>query len=458
MLPLFEGAGSANDLTRWAAAVSLVEKSSFEISWTRQLIGEKFSDVTRFKDGSVYSNSPPGIAVMSAPFYALVRVILGNPTPDNVVTSWLVLRFIIASLPLLILAIWLIGMEVDTFSLGVLLFATPLFPYSLVYSSHVLVAVLVYFAFRLIYDTRRVSPERCFHAGLMTGFALLCEFEAIIPLVIFGLGLTFTDSRERLRRLLFYFSGAVPFILVIAIYSQLVFGSPIAMLSNYEANMPGLSRLYALLVSPSSGLFFFAPVLLFSVLAVFDSSDRSFRRHHIKLVTIFLTFLAALTITARNPVPAIGASGLIIIIPLMLDSFFDGETEDFPSVGRGALFVISLLLCTVPVFTYSFAPSELSFPHNSFWQPLLYQAKEFTPTLAGAFGAQTGIWTILPPMILLVFAIFFVWRDAKYPVRFAAGILAGILLVGNYMFLISLEKQKAEPFLRKVEQLKLGNK
>ncbi|MGI8669813.1 MAG: hypothetical protein ACR2J3_08190 [Aridibacter sp.] len=41
LLPLFSNNGSANDLTRWATTVSLVENTSFEISWTKDLIGDR---------------------------------------------------------------------------------------------------------------------------------------------------------------------------------------------------------------------------------------------------------------------------------------------------------------------------------------------------------------------------------------------------------------------------------
>ena len=450
LLPLFPGEGSANDLTRWATTVSLVENNSFEISWTKDLVNTEFSDVTITKDGKIYSNKSPGVTLLSAPFYAITKVILGKPTSENVRTSWFILRFIIASLPLLVLAIWLLGMEVDAYSLGVFLFATPLFPYSLLYYSHVLVAVLVYFAFRLIYDTRRVFPERCFSAGLLTGFAFLCEFSAIIPLIIFGLGLITTESRERFRRIFFYVAGIAPFIFAMALYYQLIFGSPLAMLSHYEFTPPTFSGLYEILVSPSRGLFFFSPVLLFSLFAVFDSDDRGFRRHRIKLATILFTILAVIGFAEKYGGDGVAARHLIIVIPLLLDSFFDGEIEDYSSLWRGFLFAVSFLFCTIPVLTYPFSSVELQFPHNSFWQTLLYESNLFTLTLANTFGYLNSVWTILPVMLGLLLAVYLVWRDAKFPFKFAVGVFAGFLLVGNYMFLIDLEVQKAKPFIEKV--------
>ncbi len=403
LLPIFPNvSGSANDLTRWATTVSLVENFSFEISWTKDLIGGEFSDVTKTKDGKIYSNKPFGISLLSAPFYAITKVIIGKPTKENIRTSWLVMRFLIGTLPLLFLGIWLYGNEVEAFSLGVLLFATPLFPYSLLYYSHVLVAVLIYMAFRLIYDSHKTLPERSFKAGLLCGFALLCEF------------------------------------------------SPFAFLSHYELAYPTLSSLYEFSISPSHGLFFFSPILLFSIFTFFVSEHGGSTRHFVKIAAIVFTFVAIIGFAEKYSGNSIGARHLIIIIPLMLDSFFDGEIEDYWSYLRGFLFVISFLFCTIPMLTYAFAPPELQFPHNSFWLPLLYENNFFTTTIANAFGIINNIWTILPAMILLLLAIYFVWRNAKFPLKFAIGLLLGILIVGSYMFLIDLESKTAKPFINKI--------
>ena len=432
-------------MTRWATTISLVEKSSFEISWTKKLVGGKFNDITTFEKGKIYSNHSPGISIISAPFYALTRVIIGDPTENNVHISWLIMRFIVGSLPLLLLAFWLYGNEVDAYSIGALLFATPLFSYSLLYYSHVLVAILVYFAFRLIYDSRRVFPERCFSAGFLAGLAFFCEYTAIIPTIVFGIGLLLTEPRERFRRLLFYTSGVAPFIFGLALYYQFVFGTPLAIFSQFELTYPTFSNIYQFLISPSRGLFFFSPILLFSILNFFSSQDKGFRRHRIKIATILITFFFVVGFAEKHGDAAIGARHLIIIIPLLLDSFFDGETEEFPSLMRGFIFTISFLFCTIPMLTYSFAPALLEFPHVSFWQPLLFETNWFTLTMASTFGFANGLWTILPAAILLLLALFFVWRDVRFPFRFALAILAGVLLVGNYMFLLDLESKKSKP-------------
>lgn len=364
------------------------------------------------------------------------------------------MRFLIGTLPLLFLALWLYSNEVEAYSLGVLLFATPLFPYSLLYYSHVLVAVLIYMAFRLIYDSHRTLPEQCFKAGLLCGFALLCSFSSIVPLIIFGICTSFTESRDRTRRFLFYFAGVAPFIIILAVYNQLIFGSPFAFLSHYELSYSTFSSLYEFSVSPSHGLFFFSPILIFSLFAFFASEHGGTTRHFVKIATIVFTFIAVIGFAEKYGGESVGAINLIIIIPLMLDSFFDGEVEDYPSYFRGLLFAVSFLFCTIPMLTYSFSPMELQFPHNSFWQPLLFETNWFMPTILNAFGFANNIWTILPAILLLILAIYFVWRDAKFPLKFAIGLLAGTLVVGSYMFLLKVEVKSSKPFRKSIVQKK----
>jgi hypothetical protein len=145
LLPMFPHGGSANELTRWATAASLVEKGSFDISWTEPLIGPNV-DTAQVGD-KVYSNKAPGTAVLAAPVYGLTRVFIGPPNASNIRVSWFAMRFVLSTLPLLLLGVWFYSRESDELSLATLLFATPLFLYSLLFFSHVFVAVVVYLRF-----------------------------------------------------------------------------------------------------------------------------------------------------------------------------------------------------------------------------------------------------------------------------------------------------------------------
>lgn len=474
MLPMFPHGGSANELTRWATAASLVERSSFDISWTKDLIGPNV-DTAKVGDAT-YSNKPPGTALLSAPIYAIVRVFVGPPDESNIRITWFAMRFFLSTLPLLLLAGWLYSRDTDEYSLAVLLFASPMFVYSILFFSHVLVGVLIYVAFRLIFDSRRIFLRSCFLAGAICGFAVISEFPAIIPISVIGIGLLFTHRQDRVRNLLFFIAGGLPFAAILLTYNYSLFGSPFALSYGYESvpawaevaeqglygiGFPSFSNLYLILFSPSRGLFFIAPVLLFSVVAFLSSRESKTLRHRIKVAMILVTFIVISGHGAAHGGWAIGPRYLLLIIPLMLDSFFDGEVYEFSNIWQGLLFSVSFVLCTLPLLTFPFAPPEFKYPHNSFWTKFLYEEQWFTPNLANAVGLPSGIWTLIPVVVMLFVVFYVVWRYARRPLRFFAGAFAGLIAVTVYITLPNLDSAEnrfrratiAERFFKPAERL-----
>jgi hypothetical protein len=446
LLPMFPHGGSANELTRWATAASLVETRSFEISWTEPLIGRNV-DTARV-DNRLYSNKGPGIAVLAAPLYAIVRTFVGPPDASNIRVTWFVMRFVLSSLPLFLLGLWLYRKGADELSLATLMFATPLFVYSLLFFSHVLVAVLIYFAFRLIYDKDPIESKNCFWAGIASGLAVVCEFPALIPVAILGPGILFTNKEKRAECFGQFVLGGVPFAVLLMLYNYALFGSPFSMSYAYETfpewaevagqgvfgiGFPSLSAAYLLLFSPSRGLLFTAPILALAIVLFFTSRDRSSLRHRVKIAAIVVTILLMCGHGAAHGGWAFSARYLIMIVPLMLDSFFERKTEAIPSFWTGLLFSISLILSVVPALTFPFAPPEFNAPHNDFWTKLLVRENWVVPNLANVFGVETSVWLMLPVIVAIVICVAIVGRSMRLRVQFVAGLVLGIVAVTTYL-------------------------
>ncbi|HMJ09287.1 MAG TPA: hypothetical protein VK468_09800, partial [Pyrinomonadaceae bacterium] len=410
LLPMFPHGGSANELTRWATAASLVENHSFEISWTEDLIGINVDTAT--VDGRIYSNKAPGTAIIAAPFYAVARAFTGPPNASNIRVTWFVMRFALSSLPLLLLGIWLYRKEVDETALAILLFASPLFVYSLLFFSHVLVAVIVYFAFRLIYDKRLILPASCLPAGALSGLAVICEFPALFAVAAIGGGLLFTPKRDRLNCIFYFVIGGLPFAVFLLIYNYALFGSAFSMSYAHESfpewagvagqgvfgiGVPSLSNAFLLLFSPSRGLFFTAPILILSV-AEFFSSSFTLRRG-VRIAAIGISVIILSGHGAAHGGWAFGPRYLIFVLPFLLDPFFDGELYEYSNVWQGALFAISFVFCVLPSLTFPFAPPEFAYPHNSFWMTFLISEKWFAPNLANVFGANSAFWNVVPVLL-----------------------------------------------------------
>lgn len=461
LLPMFPHGGSANELTRWATAVSIVERTSFDIGWTEELIGP--NDETARVGERTFSNKPPGIALLAVPVYALTRAVIGPPDESNIRVSWFVMRFSLSTLPLLFLAVWLYGRDSDEISLAVLLFATPLFAYSLLFFSHVLVGVLIYLAFRLIYDARRIFLRNCFAAGAISGLAVLCEFPAAVAVSVLGAGLAFASNPDRGRSVFFFVIGGAPFAIVLFVYNYALFGSPFSFSYGFESNpewagvaskgifgigLPTIGNVYLLLFSPSRGLFFFAPVLLLCVAALFTSRERKTLRHRVKIAVVAASLVAMFGHGAAHGGWTPGPRYLVFILPLLLDSFFDGEVYDFSNIWQGLLFTVSFVFCTLPVLTFPFAPPEFRYPHNNFWAKLIWEEGWFTPNLANVFGLPAGVWTIAPAVLALLAVFYVVWRYARRPARFFAGSVAGVLLVAGYLAMPNLDLSAENRFRR----------
>ncbi len=445
LLPMFPHGGSANELTRWATAASIVEKGSFDISWTESLIGPNV-DTARVGP-NLYSNKAPGTAVLAVPFYAIARVFVGPPNASNIRVTWFVMRIAISTLPLLLLAIWLCKRGANEFGLAVLLFASPLFIYSLLFFSHVFVAVAVYFAFRLLFDESDESRWRFLVAGALSGLAVISEFPAVFPVVVFTIGILFMDKRARFSRLAYFVLGGLPFAICLLIYNNSLFGSPfsfsyahetfpewaeIANTGAFGIGFPTLSNLFLLLISPSRGLFFFAPVLVLSVVNFFVSKERATLRHRVKVGAVLLTVLVMSGHGAAHGGWAFGPRYLVIIVPLLLDSFFDREPHVYSNLLLGLLFGLSFTLCTIPILIFPFAPPEFASPHNDFWIPLLFQEGWFVPNLANVIGAPSSVWTLMPIAFALGFVAYVVCVRGKQPRRFLFGLALSAILFFVY--------------------------
>jgi hypothetical protein len=448
LLPMFPHGGSANELTRWATAASLVERGSFDIAWTEELIGPNV-DTARI-DSHTYSNKAPGTAILAASFYAITRVFIGPPDASNIRISWFVMRFALSSLPLFLLALWLFRKGADEFSLATLLFATPLFVYSLLFFSHVLAGVLIYVAFRLIYDGE-LTARRCFFAGSLSGLGVICEFPAVIPVMVLGAGILF--ARQRVR-VLHFVAGGAPFAIFLLLYNASLFGSAFSMSYSHESfpewaevasrgvfgiGFPTLSNAFLLLISPSRGLFFTAPILVLAVISFFTSPERASLRHRVKVVAFLATLIAMFGHGAAHGGWAFGPRYLVMIMPLMLDSFFARDDEKPFELWRELLFAVSLIFCVVPILTFPFAPPEFNSPHNDFWTKFLTQENWVVPNLANVLGFESSIVTLVPVLLVIAAVIMIAPARSRYGV---AGIVIGLAAAFTWMFLPGRDSQE----------------
>jgi hypothetical protein len=221
----------------------------------------------------------------------------------------------------------------------ILAFATIVCPYATEMTGEPIAAVCGFIAFYLV-ATDRLRPEagRLMIAGVLAGWAVLCDFPAVIiavPLALYALLKTG-------RRVLPFIAGAVTVGLVLMIHNKIAFGNPFYLsyqaykMSNLNNQFPeqavgfvGLTYprahlLYKVLIDPERGLFFCTPIMLLTIPAlIFFIARRQYRAEFVvSFIAIvgFVLFNASFgeSIVSWGGGTATGPRQIVAAIPFMV--------------------------------------------------------------------------------------------------------------------------------------------
>lgn len=456
LIPIFPHGGSANELTRWATAASIVEKHTFELSWILPLVGP-IVDTAKVGEHT-YSNKAPGPLLIAVPVYAATRIFTGPPNASNIRISWTFMRWVLSTAPLFLLGLYWAKKGASPRSLAVALFATPLFIYSVLLFSHVFTAVALYFSYRLLFPSNdRPGWKQFLLAGALAGIAILSEFPAAIPVAVILCGLLASKTfpwKAKIRVAGLFILGGLPFAALLLIYNKLVFGSFISLSYEHEAfaewaevasrgifgiSWPAPSNFWLLLFSPSRGLFFFAPVLLYAAYRLFDWSAEANLREKIRAAAVVVTIVVLCGHGAAHGGWAAGPRYLVMILPLLLEPLI--EKRDLPA---SALFpfvtVLSLFLCVMPALTFPFSPPEYATPHDNFFGALLLSEKWFAPTAGALIGLGSNWIAMIPALLGIGAVIALVGVSAANRKAFYGGFAGAALVFTAYVLFPGLDQ------------------
>lgn len=456
LIPVYPHFASANEFSRWVTVAGVVEHRSFDVRWAAPLIGV-LVDASR-SGVHLYSNKAPGLALLSAPGYLLGRVLFGPPSFRNLRPSLYLMRVAGVTLPVLALGwLWWRDDEADPLALATLLFATPLFIYGALLFSHAVAAVLLYAAYRLLFPREDCAPPagwRDFAAGVLCGLGTVTEYPCALVTALFGVALLFSPGRG--RRIPRFIAGGVPFALLLALYNRLLFGSALSLSSAHEASAntaaiaargllgigwPTMHGIFILFLSPSRGLFFYSPILIFGLVALWPIHGRPGNVRSWVRFAVVLTWFAAI---AGYPADAggwcVGARYLVAMLPFLVEAARDRRVQ--ARFGASLTLAFSLVLCALPLLTFPFPDPEFHHVHADFTRPLL-AAGFITPS----FGSWiTPAWPSLLPVIVAAAAALALglWGGGK---RAAAGAALGLVLAAGVVF-VPLPSVKGHVLLR----------
>ncbi len=284
-----------------------------------------------------YPNKPPGMGVITALPYALIYLTAGPPKDPLKLTIDLYLCTVAVNAlsgaalgALLFLLSLRLGATSRNAAVVALVIAlgTPVFAYSTMLFMHVPSALLILTAFGIAAGLLR---RPLVLAGVCLGLATCVNYLAILAILPIAL-LIHLRSRNRLRDLLLFVAGGMPFAILLAIYQWVAFGSP-ARTSIATTNpafltpgaflgifaLPAWESLFGITFSSYRGLFYIAPVLL---LGAFGAAEfaRTVERRRL-LIAIALAFVLFVVVNASfngwHGGYAIGPRYLIPVVPLI---------------------------------------------------------------------------------------------------------------------------------------------
>lgn len=453
VVPVFPHAVSPNEYSRWVVDVAIVDFGTVEATPVLRATGIPITDLATV-DGRFYSNKAPGAALVVLPFYALARAIFGPPSVETMRATLTVIRIAGATIPVLLLSLWLASVarrlgcsdERARTAVTVMLFATPMLAYGLLFFAHALSALALFGAWALLLVSER-TPRTDFAAGAMIGLAVLTEYPAAIPAAFL---LVCALRRLRVAGALRVIGGGFPFALLLGIYNRLAFGSFFTLGSAHEADahiheaaqsgifgvgFPSMTNVLQLLLDGGKGLLVISPVLLLSLAGLSRARRAMPVAAFIALVAVpvILTltisgypyWFGGRTVGARYLVPALPFLALLIAFAL------DTTTE-------ALLLGASAATVAVMSLVFPFIPTIYAVPWFSFSLPLLMNGC-VTPNLLHFAWRPLAV---AAPFVIVAAAII-----TAVPRRRIALLIAGTALWFGIGYLAE-QRRPSEPYLR----------
>jgi hypothetical protein len=231
-----------NQASRFDLVRAIVEQHRLSID----TYNENTSDKALWQ-GHFYSDKAPGLALSAVPVLQAVRVVLGavhkDPSQAKSVTAEMYLATIICvGLPSAVMAgcLFMVALKLGAsvngagFAAVTLGLATPFWCYATLFWGHALSAACLFFAFTYAvslreFDSRWRDLLLSISVGLAAGWATVTEFPAApaaVIVVLLVMAFAWPGGSGRLTRVATGVAvGALPCIVVLAVYNWLVFGS-----------------------------------------------------------------------------------------------------------------------------------------------------------------------------------------------------------------------------------------
>ncbi len=349
--PYFETIRNANETPRLIQAMALVETGEWAIDGASRRRMPLGPDIARSpEDDRLYPNKPPGASLVGALGFVIAKA--GSEPPSLREFTWWA-RLLAGIVPtLLIVAVaWGRLRELGygaAVSVAVMLawvFGTPIFSYARLFYGHALAAALLYLGIvTLLRGLERGSKWMLALGGVLASSTIAVEYGAAfagLPIAVVLLvpvvrsGATTSARRRALSRAAIALAGALVPVVLLAIYHQAVFGSPLSTGYHHAADptfaelhgrgllglgLPRGDKLVIDLFSPKTGLLYWSPLVLFGVAGLvratrYSGPRQQAARLHLAVFVVVLVFGLGLSFEGGW---RIGPRYLVVALPCLL--------------------------------------------------------------------------------------------------------------------------------------------
>ena len=459
---------STTEFSRFLLVSAIVDDRTIQVDQAIKRYGD-CQDKAIF-EGHAYSDKSIGPALIGMPVYAVLRVVGALFSLQwDARTPIFLLRLFCGTIPALFFLRVLTGFWSEIGSdrkwtailIFVFLFGTIAFPYSQQFTGHHLMGMSLFLSFYFLYRANHAVPSRTTRnlilGGAFSGAAVLCEYPAVFPVAVLFFYMIWTLPKR--TGAIWYVVGAIPFLVAMLLYNFSIFGTPFDVTYRHMADpthtvahdtgfigfgLPSIEGLKGLLISRSRGLFFFSPVLLFSLPGfTYFFKDQSFRKEAWLFAGVTITIAGFHSgMSNWDGGRAIGPRYLTSAIPFLITAivfFFKQERISKIQLVQESFALMSLwsvLVIVIGTVTFPFPPVEIDDPFFKLNLPLL---------LNGAFGKNLG--SLLPSfgtvilfltILLMIFLILTDASDSQSPnarsiVRWSVRLMIiAVLFLGGY--------------------------
>ena len=299
---------------------------------------------------------------------------------------------------------------------------------------NLLVADAGFIALLLLWDPadRPLRPARAASAGLMAGYAVLCDYSGVVVVGVTALYVWLRssgDSVTRRRCATAYLAGLVPGIAGLLIYQQWAFGSFYQPSQHYMTPtaptalgyrgfaLPSPALLWANFFDLRFGLFPYCPALLLAFLAPLATHARRrmpIREMHLIVIycLLFVLFCAANQYSWLQP--STGFRYLVPIVPVLALVAMQGA-QLFPRIVQWGIAIASLMWSLVLAGAHE---NDVRLAAQTFWNRRF--ALPWIIRLREAGLPVTWEW-VLATYLLTVLVIIWIWAGPvtrwRHPAR-----------------------------------------